>query len=92
MNIKINISSRFKRSYEKLPIFAQNDFDRKIKLFIKNPNNATLKTNKLKGKLRTCLSFCLCDGYRVLFEFSKRDTVNLLAIGSHDNYNKLKKL
>ena len=92
MNIKVNISSRFKRSYKKLPLFAQDDFDKKIKLFIKNPSDKIFKTHKLKGKLRTCLSFCLCDGYRVLFEFSKRDAVNLLAIGSHDSYGKWRKL
>ena len=91
MKIKINISSRFKRAYKKLPTHIQNDFDGKIKIFIKNPNSPKLKTHKLKGKLQTCLAFRLCDGYRVLFEFSKSDTVDLLSVGSHDYYQRWKK-
>ena len=92
MKIKINISPRFKRAYKKLPLHIQNDFDKKIKLFIKNPNDPILKTHKLKGNLQTCLAFRLCDGYRILFEFSKSDAVDLLSIGPHDHYDKWKKL
>lgn len=91
MKIKINISPRFKRAYKKLPPRVQNDFDKKIELFIKNPSDPILKTHKLKGKLQLCLAFRLYDGYRVLFEFSGNDTVDLLAVGPHDHYDKWKK-
>lgn len=91
IKIKINISPRFKRAYKKLPLDIQNDFDKKIKFFIKAPNNPILKTHKLKGNLQSCLAFYLCNGYRVLFEFSKSDTVNLLSVGPHNHYNKWKK-
>jgi len=55
--MKINLSSHFKRAYKKLPLHLQKDFDNKITIFIKNPNEPFLKTHKLKGKYQDC--FCL---------------------------------
>ncbi|MBU1032314.1 type II toxin-antitoxin system RelE/ParE family toxin [Patescibacteria group bacterium] len=86
--MNINLSTRFTRAYKRLPSHIQDDFDKKITIFIKNPHHSSLKAHKLKGKYQTCLSFRLRDGYRVLFEFSAPDTVDLLDIGSHDLYKK----
>lgn len=82
----IDISSRFKRSYKKLPEHIQDDFDIKIRLFANSPRDAKLSVHKLHGKLQSCLSFYLKDGYRVLFEFSEKNNVKLLDVGSHDKY------
>lgn len=84
--MKINLSPRFKRSYKKLPAKIQDDFNEKIILFAKDPRDAKLGSHKLKGKLQSCLSFCLKDGYRVLFEFRAKDEVDLLDVGPHDKY------
>ncbi|MDD5731329.1 MAG: type II toxin-antitoxin system mRNA interferase toxin, RelE/StbE family [Patescibacteria group bacterium] len=93
--MKINLSHRFKRSYKKLPSNIKDDFDKRIALFIDNPKNPKLKVHKLKGRLQTCLSFYVQDGYRVLFDFSENNTedkvVNLLDIGSHDKYRNWEK-
>lgn len=87
----VNLSPRFKRSYKKLASYLKEDFDRKIILFIENPYHLFLKTHKLKGKLQECLAFYLKDGYRVLFEFSGPDTIDLLEIGPHDIYKRFLK-
>jgi len=84
--MKINLSPRFKRSYGKLPSKIQDDFDEKIILFAKDPRDSRLGAHKLKGKLQSCLSFYLKDGYRVLFEFRAKDEVDLLDVGPHDKY------
>jgi len=89
--MKINVSSHFKRSYKKLPSRIKDDFDEKITVFMENPENNFLKAHKLKGRLQKCLSFCLCNGYRVLFEFSDKKTVDLLDVGPHDKYKKWEK-
>lgn len=89
--MKVNLSSRFKRSYKKAPRHIQKDFDHKIETFIHNPNDPSLKTHKLQGKLQECLAFRLKDGFRVLFEFSSADSVDLLDVGSHDIYKKIRK-
>ena len=69
---------------------VKKDFDQKILVFIENFQNASLETHKLKGKYQNCLAFRLKNGYRVLFEFSGKDMVDLLDIGSHDIYKKTK--
>ncbi len=84
----VNLSPRFKRSYKKLETRLQEDFDKKIIFFTESPFHPLLKTHKLKGKLQECFAFCLKDGYRVLFEFFDRNTVDLLEVGPHDIYRK----
>lgn len=85
----VNLSPRFKRSYKKASWYIQRDFDQKIETFINNPNHPSLKTHKLTGKLQECLAFRLKDGYRVLFEFSDSETIDLLDVGPHDIYKRL---
>jgi addiction module RelE/StbE family toxin len=86
--MNVNLSPRFKRAYKKLPADLKDDFDNKIKLFLQDPQHPSLRTHKLKGRLQSCLAFRLKDGYRVLFEFSSSETVDLLDIGPHDIYKK----
>ncbi|MBI4427121.1 MAG: type II toxin-antitoxin system mRNA interferase toxin, RelE/StbE family [Candidatus Magasanikbacteria bacterium] len=86
--MKINFSPRFKRAYKKLPPHIQDDFDKQIKVFMRDPNHPSLKTHKLKGRLQECLAFRLQKGYRVLFDFFSSDSVDLLDVGSHDIYKK----
>jgi len=86
--MQVNLSPRFKRAYKKLPGNVKDDFDLKISLFMENPNNPSLKTHKLKGKIQGCLSFYLINGYRVLFETISSHEVNLLDAGPHDKYRK----
>ena len=89
--LTVNYSSKFIKSYKKLPHLIQEDFDKKIIIFMTNAKDTRLKTHKLKGKLKSCLSFYLCNGYRVLFEYKFDNSVNLLDIGPHDKYSKWKK-
>lgn len=86
--MKISRSSRFKRSFKKLPPYIQDDFDRRIKIFFKNPFDPSLHTHKLSGNLTDYYAFYLRDGYRVLFDFEKNDVVILVNVGSHDDYKK----
>ena len=84
----INLSPRFTRAYKNLPKHIQKDFKEKIQAFIKDPRSPSVKTHKLKGRLQSCLAFRLRDGYRVLFDFSAADTVNMLDVGPHDIYKR----
>lgn len=89
--MKIRVSTRFKRSYKQLPLHIQRSFDEKVFIFVANPRDPQLRTHKLKGKLQDCLAFRLKNGFRVLFEFVDSSTVNLLDVGSHDQYFRWKK-
>ncbi|OIO52292.1 type II toxin-antitoxin system mRNA interferase toxin, RelE/StbE family [Candidatus Peregrinibacteria bacterium CG08_land_8_20_14_0_20_41_10] len=89
--MRIDYSSRFKRSFNKLPADLQNDFDQKIKIFFNNSFNPSLKTHKLRGNLASYYAFYLRDGYRVLFEFEDDNNILLVNIGGHNDYSKWSK-
>jgi addiction module RelE/StbE family toxin len=84
----VHPSTRFKRSYKKAPIEIKKDFHQKIKIFQKDPFQASLKTHKLKGNLSSYYSFYLKAGWRVLLDFVGENQVVLVNIGSHDDYGK----
>jgi len=81
-------STRFKRSFKRMPSHIREDFVQKIDIFRKNPFYSKLGTHKLGGRLRDYYVFCLRDGFRVLFDFLNDGSVLLINIGSHDDYKK----
>ena len=86
--MQIHLSSRFKRAYKKLSRELREEFDEKIVVFVRDPHHPSLKTHKLHGKFQTCLAFRLRKGYRVFFEFSSSDSIDLLHVDPHDSYKK----
>ena len=86
--MRLNRSSRFKRSFKKLPANIKEDIASKLRIFSRDPFERSLHTHKLSGKLADYYAFCLRDGYRVLFDFEKDGVVLLINIGSHDDYKK----
>ncbi|PJE68918.1 type II toxin-antitoxin system mRNA interferase toxin, RelE/StbE family [Candidatus Shapirobacteria bacterium CG10_big_fil_rev_8_21_14_0_10_38_14] len=84
----IHPSTRFKRSYKRMPAKIKKDFIKRIAIFQKEPFYPSLNIHKLSGKLDEYYSFYLRDGYRVLFDFVSEDTVVLVNIGSHNDYRK----
>ena len=86
--LTINAGAHFKRSFKRLPVDIRKDFENKISAFSVNPFEFNLRTHKLRGKLSKYYSFCLREGYRVLFRFGEPNEVLLLDIGKHDDYKK----
>lgn len=86
--MKVSRSSRFKRSFKRLPPHIQDDFGQKINVFFIRPFDPSLNTHRLHGNLASYYAFYLRDGYRVLFEFEGENDVLLVNIGSHDDYRK----
>lgn len=86
--LTIHLSSRFERSYHKMPLNIQADFGEKIRFFQNNPFDPRLHTHKLGGRLQDLYAFYLRDGFRVLLDFVEPNVVLLVNIGSHDDYRK----
>lgn len=82
----VNYSSFFKRKYKQLSRHQKDDFKQAIELFVENPFHSSLKTHKLKGKLKGFWSFSINYSDRILFKFSEKDAVNLINIGDHSIY------
>ena len=89
--LAIHPSSRFRRSFKRMPVQIQDDFEKRISLFQEHPFHPSLNTHKLGGRLKEFYAFYLRDGYRVLFDFVARDMILLINIGSHDDYQKWSK-
>ena len=86
--IKIHPSTRFKRSFKKIPSHVKKDFGEKIEIFKHQPFHPSLRAHKLNGNLSDYRAFYLCDGFRVMFEFVELDVALLINVGSHDQYKK----
>ncbi|KKS38206.1 MAG: hypothetical protein A3G49_04790 [Candidatus Sungbacteria bacterium RIFCSPLOWO2_12_FULL_41_11] len=83
--MRIFYSSKFLRSFAKLPADLQNDFRLKEIIFKADPFDPRIKTHKLKDKDEW--SFLITYKVRVIFIF-KKDVVNLINIGDHSIYRK----
>lgn len=84
--ITIVYTPTFIKTYKKLSKELQEEAREKIALFQKNPTLPSLKSHKLKGKLKGYWSFWVNYKYRIIFEYDTKNTVALLEIGDHDIY------
>lgn len=78
-------SSRFERSFKKLPKNLIEKTIKQIKLFEKNQSDSRLDVHKLHGKLKNQWSFSVNRKNRILFEYDGEDII-LLDIGDHNLY------
>jgi len=83
---RIEVSSRFKKSFRRLPPKIQRKTISRIKLFKENPFDSQLRTHPLSGKEKECWSFWIDYRYRLKFIFLNGDEVLFLDIGTHDIY------
>ena len=86
--MEIIYTTRFERSYKKLPAAVKNDAEKRETIFRKNPFDHRLKTHKLKGRLSDFWSFSVNYKYRILFEFDEKSKsiVYFYDVGDHDVY------
>ena len=84
--VKIYPSTRFAKSYRRLPARIQILAKKKDKLFRNDVFHLTLKTHKLSGKLKENWAYSIDRRHRVMFRFVNKDEVVYLDIGTHDVY------
>ena len=83
--MKIYYHPQFAKSYKFLDEKIKSKAENKEKIFRENSFHFSLKTHKLKGKLKNQWSFSVDDKYRILFEFDNNDVI-FLDIGTHKIY------
>lgn len=83
--MRIFYSSKFIRSFSKLPKPIQDEFRKKEIIFRKNPYDPNLRTHKLKG--REEWSFLITYKIRVISIFEKSHIL-FVNIGDHSIYRK----
>ncbi|MCK4453979.1 type II toxin-antitoxin system mRNA interferase toxin, RelE/StbE family [Candidatus Parcubacteria bacterium] len=79
-------TSRFRKSFKKLPSTIQKKAKLRDKIFRKDPFALNLQTHKLKGKLKDYWAYSVNDDYRVLFRFINEDSAIYFNIGTHEIY------
>lgn len=83
----IRVSSKFKKSYKKLPKSVQDKAKEKEKIFKINSFDSRLDTHKLHGKYKEYWAFTVVGQYRIMFAFISSDRVDFINIGTHEIYN-----
>lgn len=83
--MKIYYHPQFFKSYKLLDKNIKRKAEIKEKIFRENLFNSSLKTHKLKGKLKNQWSFSVDNQYRIIFEFDDSDVI-FLDIGTHKIY------
>lgn len=84
--MNIRISTKFKKSYRKLPESVKGKAKEKEKIFKINPFEARLETHKLHGKYQEYWAFTVVGQYRIMFAFVGSDKVDFINIGTHEIY------
>ena len=82
----IRISSKFRKSYKKLPANIKNKAKEKEKIFRNNSFDARLDAHKLHGKYKNYWAFTITDQYRIMFTFAESNIVDFIDIGDHKIY------
>jgi len=82
---EILYSSRFAKSYQKIPLSIKNKAVKLEKVFKSNCFDKRLKTHKLAGKYKNYYSFSVSYSYRIVFEFYKNGVI-FIDIGTHKIY------
>lgn len=82
----IRVSSKFKKSYKKLPTSVKTKARAKERIFRDDPFHSSLDTHKLHGKYKDYWAFTIVSQYRIMFAFADSETVDFVNIGTHDIY------
>lgn len=86
--MEVAFSDSFKKSFQKRikSTEFENEFWKRLELFIQNPFDNKLKTHKLSGKLKHLWSFSIEYDLRVVFYFTsdKPKKAVFVDIGNHN--------
>jgi len=86
--MEVSFSDSFKKAFHKRIKASdiEQEFWKKLELFINDPFDPKLKTHKLSGKLKDLWSFSVDYNLRVVFYFTKDKPKKavLIEIGTHD--------
>ena len=84
--IEVNFTSEFQKDLKKLrPNKKLLAFiSEKIEVFETEPYHRSLKTHKLKGKLKRFFAFSIKSNLRIIFYWEDANTALCVAIGTHN--------
>ena len=82
--MRIKSTKRFDKMYKKTPIYIQESFLKRIKLFEKNKYHPLLDNHALSGVLKKYRSINISGDYRAIFKEIEKGTVMcFIMTGTH---------
>ena len=81
--MQITTTKKFDKQFKKQTRKIQQEFSKRMSLFLTDIHNPLLNTHRLTGDLGDLWSFNISGDIRVIFDKSFNDSVVLEAIGSH---------
>ena len=84
--MEILYTSKFEKSFQRLPKEIQVLAVEKEKIFRKNMYDPKLRTHRLKGKLHWYFSFSVDYSYRIMFEILDTDDIVFVNVWGHSIY------
>lgn len=82
----IRPTSKFRKSYEKLPRRIKEAALEKEKIFRQNPFDSRLDTHKLHGRYKDYWAFTVISQYRIMFAFAAKNIIDFINVGTHEIY------
>lgn len=82
----IRPTSKFRKSYKKLPSRVKEAALEKEKIFRQNPFDSRLDTHKLHGRYKDYWAFTVIGQYRIMLAFAGKDIIDFINIGTHEIY------
>ena len=73
---------QFQKQYHRLPVKLQNQFDRRLELFLSDKHHPKLRVHPLKGSYLGYHSLDVSGDYRAIFKLYANQVI-FIAIGSH---------
>lgn len=81
--MKIALSKRFKKEFQKLEPTLQRKVQDRIRIFLLKPTEALLKNHVLHGEYEGCRSINITGDYRAIYWESPKGHATFLTIGTH---------
>jgi addiction module RelE/StbE family toxin len=81
--MKILFHRNFEKDYVKLRISERNKFKERLRVFTRDPFNATLGNHALNGKYRGYRSINIGGDLRAVYKTIKTEEYLFVAIGTH---------
>lgn len=81
--MQIIFTERFKKKFNKLPKKIQDQFEKRLEIFVCDSLNPILKIHPLHGNLAGLRAFSVNGDYRVVYRLISKDTAKLVDIGTH---------
>ncbi len=81
-------SREFNKQFSNQTKKIKSRFNERVNLFFEDMRHSSLNIHKLSGKYEGLWSFNVTGDIRVIFDLNQKDTVILVAIGTHSKLYK----